>query len=633
MSEFDVNNWREQFKNKSITPDKLINIIKPGNSIYIGSACSEPYELTLILTKPEYQQYFRDCQIFHFFSISDMKFFDEKNPTRFRHNTLSIIGSSTLKDAVNSGKSDYTPVRSGEIPYLLKSNRYNVDVAIIQVSPPDRNGWCSLGINVDINRAIVNVAKIVVAQINPNMPTTMGDSFIRFSDIDYFYFKESPLLEYKNPEVDEKNEKIAEYISRLIENGSTLNIGLGKIPSVLPKYLSQKRDLAIYSEFIHESLIPLIQKQVINCSKNIHPHCMTSFAIGTNQSYDFFHNNPFIEFHSTDYITNIINISQNNKMCSIYSAMSVDAIGQVTNDLKSGLYRGIGGEADFMRGTAMNPDGKCIIALPSTTEDGKSRILPILSTQPVSVPAFDVHYVVTEYGIAYLHGKTIRERILQMIGVAHPKYRQWLLESAKKYQFVYQDQKLPQSSDGVVVYFPEYEWTYQTKSKGSVLIRPIKLTDERMFQELYYSLSDQDRILRFFKPHKFFPHEETQDQILIDYHTKMVLVALIGEEHKSQKIIASAAYYLNANTNFCDFSVTVHEEFRGQGIAKFLLNKIIEISQKKGFAGISGDVLMTNAPMIHLLKTLDYNVKFTPTGSSLEFEVNYAFKKDQKEKK
>ncbi|MHA1338355.1 MAG: GNAT family N-acetyltransferase [Promethearchaeota archaeon] len=628
---FSFENWQEKYKEKSIKPHDLAKIIKPGMGIYIGSGCSEPIALTSILADEQYKENFRDCLIFHFFSLSEQKFFDEKFPTRFRHNTLSIIGSPLLRDAVNAGRSDYTPIRSAEVPLLLKNHRYNIDVAIIQVSTPDRNGWCSLGINVDVNRAIMDVAKIVIAQINPQMPVTMGNSFIRFSDIDYFYYCDSPLLEYQTPEADEYTDQICKYITRLIDDGSTLNMGVGKICSALPNYLTVKKDLAIYSEFILETMIKLIDEGIVTCSKNTYPHCMTSFALGTKKSYDFYSNNPFIEFHPTDFITKIENIAANNKMVSVYSAMSVDLIGQVSNELKSRLYVGIGGEADFMRGTALCPNGKSIIALPSITNDGRSRILPLLSTQPVEVPAFDVHYVVTEYGIAYLHGKSLRERILQMIGVAHPKYRKWLLDAAKEYNFVYKDQKLPETQDGIVVIYPDIEWTFKTKKGKTILFRPVKLTDERMYQELYYSLSEKDRLMRFFKPQKFFSHEQTQNRILVDYHTKMVIVGLIGSEETSQRIIASAAYYLNPKTNFADISVTVHPQYRGHGIAKHLVKKLMEFAQKEGFSGICGDVMVTNRAMIHILKSLGYKVKFIPEGSSLFFEIPFEQMPNKKE--
>jgi acyl-CoA hydrolase/ribosomal protein S18 acetylase RimI-like enzyme len=617
-------NWQEDFKEKEIKPKYLAKIISPGTCVYIGSGCSEPTLLTSQLANPDLQGQFRDCQLLHYFSLSNQKFFDEQSPTRIRHNTLSIIGSAQLRDAVNSGKADYTPIRSAEIPVLLENRRFTIDVALIQVSPPDSNGWCSLGINVDINRAIINVAKKVVAHINPKMPRTLGDSFIRFSRIDQFIFEDYPVMEYQSPQPDERTEKIAQYVARLIDNGSTLNLGIGKIPYALPKYLNDKKDLAIFSEVILDSLIPLIDNGVITCAHNYLPHCMASFALGSAKSYSYYANNAFIEFQPTEFMTNIQNIAKNNKMCSVYTAVSVDLIGQVTNDSRSMLYSGIGGEADFMRGTALSKGGRCIITLPSITDEERSRIIPMLTTEPVAVNCYDVHYVVTEYGIAHLHGKSLRERIMQMIGVAHPKYRQWLLEAAQKYQFVYPDQKIPQTHEGVVVIYPEIEWGYSTKSNEEVIIRAVRPTDERLIQELYYSLSDHDRIMRFFRPYKFFSHEETQRQIICDYSRSMVLVALTGQEDSGQKIIAVAAYYQSAtNPNYADFSCSVHNQYRLQGIARFMLNKIIDLALENGYEGLNGDVLMSNQPMIHILKTIKFKVEFTVEGESLGFKISF----------
>ncbi|MCP4763421.1 MAG: GNAT family N-acetyltransferase [archaeon] len=634
MPKFDVKNWKNNYKKKQLKLDDLAEIIKPGSRIFIGTACSEPEILTKQLVQKNVSLF--DCQLVHYFSFSKNQFFDEFKVSKYRHNTLSMIASPQMREAVNSGKSDYTPIRSAEIPELLARRQYRIDVALIQVGPPDINGFCSLGINVDINLAIVKAAKIVIAQINPQMPRTMGNSFVKFSDIDYFIFEDAPLMEYKQPKPDENTEKIAEYISRLIEDGSTLNLGIGKIPYLLPKYLKEKKKLAIYSEFILESIWDLIEEEVISCQKNVYPHCMVSFALGTNKFYKNLSDNPFIEFYPTDFITNINNIMNNHKMCSIYSALTVDLIGQVTNDLKSGLYSGIGGEADFMRGTALSKNGKCIIALPSTTDDGRSRILPILSTQPIAVPSFDVHYVVTEWGIANLHGKSIRERIMQMIGVAHPMRRKWLLEAAKKYHFAYQDQRLPLTQDGVVVVYPDLEWNYQSKSKGTIKFRPVKPTDERIFQDLFYSLSEHDRMMRFFQPKKVFSHKETQRRILCDYHSSFVFVGLVGEEEVDQQIVAVGAYYLDRKTNLVEISMTVHKDYRRQGLARYIIQKIINLAQEKSFAGISGDVLMSNDGMIHILQTLPYNVVFIPEGISLAFAVNFSDVKENnkgKEKK
>lgn len=591
-----------------------MNIIKPGDRVYIGSGCSEPVVFTEKLVK-EKQWSLSDVQLLHFLKLSKKRLFCEHNPTRFRYNTLSIIGSPEMRKAVNEGKIDFTPINSSEISRLLKGRRHKIDVALIQVTPPDKTGHCSLGINVDINRTVVDVADTVIAQVNPKMPRTMGNSFIRFMDLDYFLHDER-LIEIPNLEIDETSEKISEYVARLIENGSTINMGLGKIAYSLPNKLleADKQDLAFYSEVLPETIINLIDNGNVTCAKNAYPHVMTSFIIGTERFYRYVDNNPFIEFHETEYITNVENIARNKKLCSIYGGLKVDIFGQVTNheiiDGRPSFYGGIGGEADFMRGSAMSKGGKSIIALPSVDKNGNSNIVASLSGALVTLRAIDVHYIVTEYGIAHLHGKTVRERILEIISIAHPKYRNRLLQAAKQYNYVYEDQIIPLREDGLAYACPDIEWKFETKSKGTVLFRPVRPSDEEMLQDLYYSLSERDRIMRFLSPQKIFPHEETQQRILCDYETSMVIVGLVGKKEEDQRIIAACAYYLDTNTNLAEISATVHEEYRHQGLGTHLIDKLMELTEERGIKGLYGDVNENNAGMLHILNQLPYNIVF-----------------------
>ena len=635
MPQLELSDWREKYKDKEITPERIIDIIKPGSRVYFGSACSEPVILTSQLANN--MDKLVDCQIYHFFTLSDQKFFIEEQPSLIRHNTLSMIGSPSMRKAINKGISDYTPIMSSGIPPLLRGigKRLLIDVALVQVSPPDKNGFCSLGTNVDINKTICNVAKVVIAHINPQMPWTMGNSFIKMADIDHFVYKDNPLLEFKYDFIDakhdqkeriEKMEKIASYISQLIEHGSTLNFGLGKIPHFLPKYLQEKKNLGIYSEMLPESIIDLIENDIVTCNKSTFPHCMTSLIVGSKRFFDYVDKNPFIEIHPTEYICHVPRIAKNHKLCSIYGALEVDLVGQATNHTKLGMYSGIGGEAEFMMGASLTKGGKCIVALPSITLEGKSSIRPILEVQPVALRAFDVHYVVTEWGIAYLHGKSVRERILQMIGIAHPKFRERLLNLAKGTGFIYEDQKIPMTSDGVVVIYPEIKWIYQPKEGPPILIRPIKLTDERLMQDLYYKLSDYDRLLRFFTPRHYFKHSQIQQKVVCDYQTTMTLVAVVGEEEEEQ-IVGTIGYVLNKNTGFAEFAMTVDKEFRGMGLARFLLEKLIEIAQEKGIRGLYGDFLTTNRAMAHILQTLPYKTVFSVEGQSTSFYFDFTQKK------
>jgi len=614
--------WQRAHKDKEIRPEKLYKFIRPGNRIFIGSGCSEPVVLTEQLVDNKHR--FTDCELIHFLTLSDNKFFDDNEPSLFRHHAL-FTGSS-IRDAVNQGKADYIPISLSDIPRLIKSGRLRIDVALVQVSPPDRYGFCSLGINVDINRTVVNEAKTVIAQINSSMVRTTGDSFIKLSDIDFFVLHDSPVIEFSYPEVDEISDRIGMYCSRLVENGSTLQFGIGAIPNSVLSHLGDKKDLAVYSEVLSDSVINLIETGVVNCRNNIYPHVMTSFVMGSKRLYDFVDNNPFIEFRSTEFINNILNISSNRKLASINGALSVSITGQVNSDsIGSMIYSGVGGQLDFTRGAAMSEGGKPIICLPSIASDGRSsRIVATLEPgSGVVIPRSDVHYVVTEWGVAYLHGKSIRDRVLQMVGIAHPKFRRQLLEQAKKMHFIYEDQLLPETHDGVVVVYPEqYEWSYETKDRDRIFFRPVKPTDERMLQEMYYNLDPRDRVLRFFAAKSEFTHKETQASVNVDYDSVFAIAGLLGEQ-KNQKIICLGSYYLNPSNNMAEIAFTVTKDFRNQGLTKHMLKRLIEVAREKGVKGFTGEVLKINAPMMGILKKLPYDLRVEADSEAFMFSFNF----------
>ena len=621
-----MSEWKTEFKKREINPENLHKIIQPGSRIFIGSACSEPTLLTSNLVSKKWR--YTDCELIHFLTISENKFFDDRNPSLFRHHAL-FIGAS-IRDAVNEGKADYIPISLSDIPRLFRTQRMHVDVALIQVSPPDKFGFCSLGINVDINRTVVNIAKTIIAVINPQMPRTVGDSFIKFDKISHWVYDDSPILEFVYPEKDGRAERIGKFVSQLIENGSTLQFGIGKIPNSVLENLYDKKNLAIYSEVLSDSVVPLIEKGVVNCSKSRYPHVMTSFVMGSKKLYDFVNENPFIEFHPTEFINSIVNIAQNVKQVSINSALSVSLTGQVNSDsIGTKFYSGIGGQADFTKGASLSEGGKPIICVASTNKDEtKSRIVATLEPGAgVVIPRGDVHYVVSEYGVAYLHGKSIRERVLQMIGIAHPKFRPELLKKAKQMHYIYQDQKIPTNNDGVVVLYPDqYEWTYKTKSMGNLFFRPVKPTDERMLQDLYYALDNDDRVLRFFSPQQIFPHKSTQPKVVVNYETTFVLVGIQGDS-EDEKIVAAGSYYLEQSTNLAEIAFTVTKDFRNQGLTKYMVNKLIEVAQEKGVSGMMGEVLSINGPMIHILKSVPFNVMFKSYGDANEFSFNFKDKK------
>ncbi|MFX0032649.1 MAG: GNAT family N-acetyltransferase [Candidatus Hodarchaeota archaeon] len=605
--------WRVKWKNKEITAKEAIKKIIPGNRVFIDTACSEPQALTNQLIKSS--DSLLDTELIHFLTIFPEKYFKDKAEDLFRHNAFFI--GKTLREEINKGQADYTPIFANEIPSLFLTGRKNCDVALIQVTPPDRNGFCSFGTNIDVAKPIAKSAYITIAEINPQMPRTLGNSFIHMKEIDFYIYNDTPLLEFhfkeKNPEV---MDRIGRNVADLIENKSTIHIGNGYLPNACLKYLMNKKDLGMHSHYITDNIIPLIKSTVLTSRrKNFHPEkIVTSFALGTKKLFDFIDNNPYIEFYPSDYVCNPKYIGMNKKMVSINQALQIDLTGQVNASTKGyDFYSGIGDTVDFMRGAAFSKGGKPIIILPSTSKSGEqSNIVAHLDEGAgVMLSRADVHYVVTEWGVAYLHGKTIRERVLELICIAHPKFREQLLEHAKKLNYIFSDQILPCDENGKICRYPsEYETSFTTRDNIKVSIRPVKPTDEPLLKELYYSLNERDRYLRFFEIRKEFTHSKTQNEVNIDYNKIFSIGAFVGEIGK-EVMVGNAAYYLNPNNNMAEYSFLVREDYRGKGIGSYLYHVLIIIAKEKGIKGFFGNIHVQNKKTVQIIGTGGYT-KITP---------------------
>ena len=607
-----VEAWRDKWKNKEISAEEAIKKIIPGNRVFIDSGCSEPQLLTSTLIK--HSEKLIDTEILHFLTIGPEKYFEDKAEDLFRHNAFFI--GKTLREEINKGQADYTPIYTSEIPSLITTGRKHIDVALIQVTPPDPYGFCSLGINIDIAKPIAQSSFITIAEINPQMPRTLGNSFIHMKEIDFFVYNDVALLEFQFDEPDDIAKRIGQNLANLVENKSTIHVGFGDLPNNCLKYLFDKKDLGMHSHYITDNIIPLIEGGILTCrKKNYHPEkIITSFALGTKKLYEFVHNNPYIEFFPSDYVCNPIYIGMNKKMVSINSARQIDLTGQV-NAATEGyrFYSGLGETIDFMRGAAFSKGGKPIIIIPSTSRDGKkSRIVPHLDEGAgIMLSRGDVHYVVTEWGVAYLHGKTIRERVLELICVAHPNFRQSLLEEAKKLNYIYSDQMLPCDENGRICLYPsEYETIYTAFNNEKIRIRPVKTTDESLLKELYYSLNERDRYLRFFGMRKEFTHSKTQGEVNIDYDNIFSIGAFIGEIGK-EEMVGNATYYLNPKLNTAEYSFLVREDYRGKGVGSFLYQHLIIIAKEKGIKGFYGNIHIQNKSTIRIIRQGGYT-KITP---------------------
>ncbi len=599
-------NWRDGYKRKLCAVERALDSVRSGDRIFIGSGCAEPQHLVSALIHKTGRLW--DTEIIHIMTLGVAPYAEEKWGENFRHNAFFI--GPNVREAVSEGRADYTPIFLSEIPALFHSGRVPIDVALIQVTPPDEHGYCSLGVSVDVVKPATDNADVIIAQVNKKMPRTLGDSFVHVDDIDHVVEKDEQILELSPPPADEVAKRIGHHIGHLVEDGSTLQMGIGTIPDSVLASLEDKKDLGVHTEMFSDGMMRLVDAGIITCQKKtIHKgKVIASFCMGTQKLYDFVDNNPFIEFHPNEYTNDPFIVAQNNKMVSINSALQIDLTGQVCADSLGWMfYSGIGGQLDFVRGAARSKGGKPIIALPSTAKDGEvSRIAPKLNEGAgVVTTRGDVHYVVTEWGAAYLHGKTIRERALALINIAHPKFRAELLSAAKKMSWVPEDQPMPPEEGGV---YPDQWETTETLGDLEVFFRPIKPTDEPLEKELLYSLSEDSIAKRFFSPLRSFQRADILRWVNVDYVEQMAIIGLIKEEER-EKMVAVGRYILNRATNLAEVAYLVGDAYQSKGIGTFLLKQLIKIARANGVDGFIAEVLGDNVAGQRLMYKMGYKIE------------------------
>lgn len=440
--------WENDYRSKLRMADEALKYVESGMRVYIQPGCAEPE--TLVEALMQRAPYVHDVEIVHMMTMGGAPYVAPEMAGHFRHNAVFI--GSNVREAINDGRADYTPVYLSEIEELFESGAMPIDVALIEVSPPDSHGFCSFGIGVDTTLTAARVAKHVIAQVNDQMPRTYGDSFIHVTDIDVVVESSRPLCAMSRPEVTEMHVAIARNVAGLIEDGCVLQTGIGGIPDAVLPFLMDRKDLGVHSELVSDGVMPLIEAGVINgARKNFKPRkIILGFALGTERLFEFIDNNPIFEFHPTAYTNDPGLIARNDKMVAINSALQVDLTGQVCADsIGTFFYSGIGGQVDFLRGASRSKGGKPIIALSSTAKKGTiSRITPMLAPGAGVVTSRGlIRYVVTEFGVAYLHGKSIRERAKALIEIAHPKFRDELYEYCEHTKWL----QRPTSQASVVV--------------------------------------------------------------------------------------------------------------------------------------------------------------------------------------
>lgn len=425
------------WQHRLISADDAARLIKSGQRVFLTGNCSTPQVFSAALAR-RYEE-LHNVEIVQLLDLGAGEYFTAEMADHIRLNSLFI--SSKVRRLVNDGLADFTPIFLSEIPWLFIRGRLVLDVTVLQVTPPDAHGYCSYGVEVGVSKSAAEHAGMVIAEINPRMPRTLGDSFIHVSQIDYFINVDYPLPEIKPEAASPVQERIARYIAELVPDGATLQTGIGGIPDAVLRRLTNHKNLGIHTELFSDGVMEMIERGVITCAaKTLHTgKVVAGFVLGTQALYDYIHDNPIIELHPTEYVNDPFIIAQNERMVSINSALEVDLTGQVCADSIGGrFYSGVGGQVDFVRGAARSKGGMTFIALPSTTKDDTvSRIVPQLKPNAgVTTTRNDVHFIVTEYGVADLYGRTISERVHALIHIAHPRFRDELEAFAREQHYI-----------------------------------------------------------------------------------------------------------------------------------------------------------------------------------------------------
>jgi acyl-CoA hydrolase/GNAT superfamily N-acetyltransferase len=589
----------KKYPKKFVILNKIFEQIHRGDRIFVHTGCGEPQFLMNQLAKylNDHPKAFFDTEVLSWYNLGVTPYTEKVFKTNFRHNSFFV--ADPTREAVNTGLSDYTPIFLSNTPSLFQQGLVPIDVAVIQVTPPDKHGYVNLGVSVDIVKSAVENANCVIAQMNMNVPRVHGDGFIPYDE---------PILEYsQDPTSDEVADKIGQYVSRLIRTGDTIQVGYGSIPNSIMDNLTGEKHLGVHTELVSDGLVKLMDQGVIDNSKktlNV-GKSVASFCMGKQSTYDFIHDNPSIEFKRIEYTNNPLVIARNENMAAINSALQIDLTGQASSEsIGKVFYSGIGGQADFMRGAILAKGGKSILAVQSTADQGKtSRIVPFLSEGAgVTLNRGDIHYVVTEYGIAYLHGKNIRERSMQLISIAHPRFRSWLIKEAKKDNLIYKDQAFIPGKKGE---YPEHLETWRTTSRGlEIQLRPAKISDEPLLKDFFYDLSDRSLYRRFMSVRKDIPHSKLQEFTVVDFSQEMVIVAILKKGPQREEIVGVGQYGIDKTSHTAEAAFAVRDDYHRKGLGTELLKYLTFLAKSAGLLGFTAEVLFENRGMLLLFEKL-----------------------------
>ncbi len=589
MTTGGADEWRSRLASAS----EAVSVVEPGYQVFVGSACATPRALVEALERREPRP--EGVTFVHY--LTDRVGVGDPPTTNYRHRVLYV--GRDVRELQGSGLVEYLPTPLPEVPRLLRTGRLHVDVALIQVATPDPDGTCSLGVSVDITKAAALAARTVVAEVNPAMPRTRGASRIPVDRVHRFVEVATPVVEYVHAPAEGVEEQIARYVARLVDEHSTLQIGLGRVPNRMLAYLRNRRDLAVHSDVITEPVVDLIEAGVVSGP------LVTSMAMGTRRLYDLLDDDPRFDFRPIDEVCDLSSIASISKLVSVTQAFSIDLTGQVcTESLDGELYGGVSTGSTFHRAALASPGGVPVICLASRTPGGSPAIRAELApNEPVAVPRADVHWVITEYGTAHLHGRSLAERAVSLVEIAHPDDREALLAAAVERGLVGRSQLL-RSRDAYPV---SEERDIRLRDGRELRLRPTRTADSGAMQELFFRLTEDDVRSRFFVRLTSLTDELAQHLCSVSYDDEMAFAAVVGPRER-ERIVATCCYYLDPATGLADVAYLVDPDWQGAGLGTILHERLVEYARARGVRGFTADVLVRNAAMLKVFQRGDHDL-------------------------
>ena len=617
------------WRNKMVTPGEVLAKIEPGMSIFLGTGMAEPRTLVKHLMASD-QGNLQDLELIQLVSLGDAVAIDERYVRKFRLKTF--FAGWIASEAISEGRVDLIPSRFSRIPWLFKTGAIHIDVAFIQITPPDDAGYSNL-VGVDVERQAMETAKMVVGEINSQVPRTMGDTVVHVNDFDYFVEATEPPHYLARWPVEDVYLKIAANVAAVVEDGSCISFGIGPLYEALGKTLATKKHLGVHSPFFTDALMDLVKSgAVTNRRKGIfRGKSSVSYVLGTKELMQWLDRNSLVEFQPEDVIMDPKTIGLNDRMTALLPARKVDLTGNVAlHTGKGNVTAGPGNVQELFMGAALSKNGRTIFALPSRNRKGEPNILLSVDKFPFQFTNREsLDLVVTEYGSAHFMGRTLRERAQALIEIAHPDDRADLVRQAKEAKMLYADQIY--FVDSGYLYPDKVACSHRFKDGLSVRFRAIKPSDEDEMRRLFYRFSDQAVYYRYFSPIKAMPHRKMQEYVNVDYRCIMSIVGVV-EDSGVEKIIAEARYARSKNRPFADTAFIVDETYQGKGIASYLFDLLIRVAREEGIEGFTADVLADNKAMLKVYEKAPFPVKAVLAAGVYKLSIPFSPASDLKDK-